>query len=171
MFLTYLCDTLHKRQGNTYKYKTGSKSLITQRLIPREVMSVTYICRVKWSHVPKWMSYHKAIGRLLRSSIIKSSFIAIWHIWIFVGDIATFCFGYNIRIRNFWYLVFTFSAFLFVYCFIWMECSQLKSINCCYCGSWRITCTKLTHIFVINFYRSFISKSNSWKNIWRRNLK
>ena len=56
------------------------------------------------------------------------------HIWL----------EYNSRIRYFWYLFSYIFCFLFGYCFIWMECSQLKSINFCYAAVIeKKTCTKL----------------------------
>ena len=72
---------------------------------------------------------------------------------------------YNTRITISVTLFLTF--FTFSYCFIWIECLQLKSIKCYYRGSWKLTCTKLAHIFVVNSYRSFIFKSKAWK----KNLK
>ena len=38
-------------------------------------------------------------------------------------------------------------------------------------GQWKITCTKITNIFVMNYYGPFVFKWNARNNIRRRNLK
>ena len=70
--------------------------------------------------------------------------VVIHLISVFVNNIAAFGLDIIQEKETSDTLFLTFSAFLFVYCFIWMECPQFKSINCCYHFSWKITCTKLT---------------------------
>ena len=97
---------------------------------------------------------------MVRSSIIESSLIVIRCIWIFVGNITAFYLDITQAQEIFDTLFLTFSAFLFVYCFIWVEGLQLESINCCYSGSWKITCTKLFFKFFPKLQRKYKQNIN-----------
>ena len=97
---------------------------------------------------------------MVRSSIIESSLIVIRCIWIFVGNITAFYLDITQAQEIFDTLFLTFSAFLFVYCFIWVEGLQLESINCRYSGSWKITCTKLFFKFFPKLQRKYKQNTN-----------
>ena len=95
---------------------------------PKTLLKITFL-GVLWNH-RKTVPFISNIS----PSKIESSFIVIRLIWIFVGNIAAFCLDIMQELEIFVTFFLTFSILLFVYCFIWMECSQLTSINCCYCG-------------------------------------
>ena len=122
-------DLVQKVKKQTIKRQKKKKSNKTK------TTKHGYICPPPWDKklhkdmikleiLKKWRlknNYQKTINQILnktkflsilRPSVIESLFIIICDDTLFL----------------------TFSAFLFVYCFIWMKCLQLKSINCCHRG-------------------------------------